>query len=169
MLPKTKAWHHSNHELQSTRHACEAAIADPVEAAMKIRLVRVPRRPAWPAWAVVLVGAWLGVVALATWLSARSGQEVTLCLFKLATGKPCATCGATRGVLAALGGHIRGAWTYNPLMFTILAVAAVLLAMRVIFARSLRLELTRRERRLAWALAIAALAVNWAYVIVYVG
>jgi len=102
-------------------------------------------------------------------LSARSGQEVTLCLFKLATGKPCATCGATRGVLAALGGHIRGAWTYNPLMFTILAVAAVLLAMRVIFARSLRLELTRRERRLAWALAIAALAVNWAYVIVYVG
>jgi hypothetical protein len=118
---------------------------------------------------VVLVGAWLGVVALATWLSARSGQEVTLCLFKLATGKPCATCGATRGVLALLGGHAWQAWTYNPLMFMILAVAAVLLAMRVIFARSLCLELTRRERRLAWALAIAALAANWAYVIVYVG
>jgi len=116
-----------------------------------------------------LVGAWLGVVALAAWLSARSGREVTLCLFKLATGKPCATCGATRGVLAALGGHAWRAWTYNPLMFTILAVAVVLLAMRVIFARSLRLELTRPERRLAWVLAIAALAANWAYVIVYVG
>jgi hypothetical protein len=41
--------------------------------------------------------------------------------------------------------------------------------MRVLFARSLRLELTRPERRLAWVLAIAALAANWAYVIVYVG
>jgi hypothetical protein len=136
---------------------------------MKIQFVTVARRPAWPAWAVVLVGAWLGVVALATWLSARSGREVTLCLFKLATGKPCATCGATRGVLAALGGHVWRAWTYNPLVFTILAVAAGLLAIRVIFARSLRLELTRWEKRLAWALAVAALAANWAYVIVYVG
>lgn len=152
-----------------SRHACEAAVADPVEAAMKIHLVSVPRRPAWPAWAVVLVGAWLGVVALAAWLSARGGHEIILCLFKLATGKPCATCGATRGVLAALGGHVWRAWTYNPLVFTLLAIAAGLLAMRVIFARSLRLELTRPERRLAWVLAIAVLAANWAYVIVYVG
>jgi hypothetical protein len=153
-----------------SRHADDgAAVAAAMDAAMKVHLVSVARRPAWPAWAVVLVGAWLGVVALATWLSARSGQEVTLCLFKLATGKPCATCGATRGVLAALGGHAWQAWTYNPLMFTILAVAAGLLATRVIFARSLCLELTRWERRLAWALAIVLLAANWAYVIVYVG
>ena len=136
---------------------------------MKIRLVTVSRRPAWPAWAVVLAGTWLAVVALAAWLSARSGHDVTLCLFKLATGKPCLTCGSTRGVLAALGGHPLRAWTYNPLMFTIFAVAAGLLAMRVIFARSLRLDLTRREKRLAWVLAVAALAANWAYVIVYVG
>ena len=109
------------------------------------------------------------MVTLATWLSAQSGQEVTLCLFKLVTGKPCATCGATRGVLAMLAGRPWQAWAYNPLVFTVFAVAGMLLAIRVIFARSLRMELTRLERRLAWIIAIAALAANWAYVIVYVG
>lgn len=116
-----------------------------------------------------VVVCWLVLVAVATLLSARGDREVTLCGFKILTGRPCATCGTTRGVLALLAGDLWRAWTCNPLIFTILAAAAVLLAMRLIFARGLRLELTRREKRLAWALVLAAVAGNWAYVIAYVG
>ena len=136
---------------------------------MKLRFVQVPRRPDWPAWAVGIVAGWLVLVGVATWLSAREGREVTLCLFKLTTGKPCATCGSTRGVLAVLHGHFLEAWLYNPMVMTIFVVAGAMLAVRLIFARTVRLELTRWERRLVWVLALSAFAANWAYVIRYVG
>jgi len=136
---------------------------------MKFRLVKVPRRPAWPAWAIVVTAAWFALVAAATWQSARTGHEVTLCAFKNLTGKPCVTCGATRGVLAILHGHVLEAWTYNPLVFTVLAAMALSLALRVGLARAVRVELTRLERPLAWILLLLAVAANWAYVIAYVG
>jgi hypothetical protein len=136
---------------------------------MKVRIVNVPRRPTWPAWAVALVAGWLILVGVSAWLSARSGRDMPLCLFKAATGKPCPTCGSTRGVLAAGQGRVWQAFAYNPMVFSLAVAAAVLLGMRLLFARAVKLDLTRAERRIAWVLVIAILLANWAYVIAYVG
>ena len=136
---------------------------------MKARLVKVPRRPPWPLWAVALVLGWLATVGAAVWMMLRHHTQVDLCLFRRLTGYPCPTCGSTRGVLHILQGDIPAAWAFNPLLFTVLAVAGALLAVRVAFGRAVRIRLTRGEQRIAWIVGTALLLLNWAYVIVYVG
>lgn len=136
---------------------------------MKLRIAKVSRRPDWPRWAVAVVVAWLGLVSLAAWLSAQRGGEITLCMFKNLTGQPCATCGTTRGVLALLRGRVWEAFAYNPLVFAVLGLALVSLLARLIFARAVKLDLTRTERRIGYGLLVALVAANWAYVIAYVG
>ena len=136
---------------------------------MKLKLVKVPRRPPWPIWAVGLVLGWLGVVGIAVWLMERYHQHVVLCAFKRLTGYPCPTCGATRGVLQLLRGDVGAAWRLNPLLFSVLAVAAALLALRVALGRAVRVEASRRQRRIAWGVAIGLVLINWAYLIACVG
>jgi len=134
---------------------------------MKLRIIRAPRCPPWPLWAVAIVAAWLALVAAGVWLSRRSNVPVELCLFRKLTGVPCPTCGATRGVLSILHGRPLRAWALNPLLFTVAAAAAAMLALRVASARSLRVECrwTRRGTVLAWGIAVALVLANWAYVI----
>lgn len=136
---------------------------------MKVRLVRVSRRPPCPAWAVAVVLGWTALVGLAVLLAQRGGGHVQLCLFKSITGYPCPTCGSGRGTLALLRGDPLAAWRFNPLLFTALAVVAAALAARLAFGRAVRLELTRAEKYVLWAVILAAALANWAYVIVYVG
>jgi len=136
---------------------------------MKAELVKVPRRPPWPLWAVALVVGWMAAVGAAVWVMLKYGRPVELCLFKRLTGYPCPTCGSTRGMLHILQGDLAGAWTFNPLLFTVLAAAAALLAVRLAFGRTVRIRMTRGEQRIAWIVGIALLLLNWAYVIVYVG
>jgi len=120
-------------------------------------------------WSVALVLGWLATVGAAVWLMLKCDRHVELCLFKRLTGYPCPTCGSTRGVLHILQGDIPAAWTFNPLLFTVLAVAGALLAVRVAFGRAVRIRLSRGEQRIAWTVGIALILLNWAYVIVYVG
>jgi len=136
---------------------------------MKVTLVKVPRRPPWPLWAIGLVVGWLGVTGAAVWLMQRYHQHVVLCAFKRLTGYPCPTCGATRGVLRLLHGDVAGAWQFNPLLFSVLAGGVALLAFRLAFGRVVRVQASRRQRRIAWAVAIVLVLINWAYLVVYVG
>jgi hypothetical protein len=120
-------------------------------------------------WAVAVVGVWLALVAGAVVLGRLAGRTVELCLFRRLTGLPCPTCGTTRGVLALLSGRPMQAWLHNPLVFTLLAAAAALLAFRVLTGRSLRLGLNRKQRAVAWGLLAAAIAANWLYLIASMG
>lgn len=92
----------------------------------------------------------------------------TFCLFRLTTGLPCPTCGATRafGRLAHL--DLAGALVMNPLM----AAGALLLLLWGLV--DLALLPTRRALRLAvptaWhdrirILAVLALLLNWAFLL----
>jgi len=108
------------------------------------------------------------MVLAATVLSARAGRPVTLCPFKLLTGLPCPACGTTRGLLALAGGDWGGPWRQNPLAFSLLAGAAGLLGFRLIAARTIRLDLSARQRIAAIVLSAALLIANWAYVILVV-
>ena len=136
---------------------------------MRIELLQVCRRPPWPLWAVLIVLAWSALGAAAIGLSAHLGRPVELCLIKRFTGVACPTCGFTRGALSFLHGQAGQAWLYNPLLNSALAFFFAATAVRVIFARGVRISLTRAERSAAWIAAIVLFFVNWAYVILYVG
>lgn len=131
-------------------------------------MVHVTRRPPWPLWAVLLVLIWLGSGAILVWLSIHFDRDIQLCLIKRLTGFACPTCGFTRGALSLLHGHIIQAWLYNPLLYTFLAIFFGVTAIRIIFARSIRISLTRIERLFAWIIVIVFFCANWVYVILYI-
>lgn len=97
-------------------------------------------------------------------MSFHYSRDVQLCLIRNLTGIPCPTCGFTRGMLSLLNGQIFYAWLYNPLLFSIFGVFFVLVACRIIFARSIRISLTKSERYAAWAVAAVLVISNWTYV-----
>lgn len=136
---------------------------------MKIEIVHTSRRPQWPLWAVLIVLAWSILGLALVWLSAHFHRPVQLCLVKHLTGVSCPACGFTRGALCLLGGNIARTWLYNPLLFTLLALFSAVIGVRVICARSIRINLTSKERSAAWALAGMLFFANWAYVIFFVG
>jgi hypothetical protein len=138
-------------------------------AVLRVKLVQVPRRPPWPLWTVALVLAWAVAIGGVSWLAGRHGAPVQLCLFKRLTGWPCPTCGTGRGAMSILRGDVLSAWRLNPLVFTVLAVVWLLLVVRVAFARAVRIEWTRAAKIAAWVVGVAAVLLNWAYVIAFVG
>jgi hypothetical protein len=56
----------------------------------------------------------LGCVLLAS-RSLEPPRQINVCLFNLATGLPCMTCGLTRAFHAISLGHLRQALAYHPL------------------------------------------------------
>lgn len=68
-----------------------------------------------------------------------------------------------------MGGHIAQAWLYNPLLYTVLALFSAVIAVRIIWGRSVSISLTSKERKAAWLVAGMLFFANWAYVIFYVG
>jgi hypothetical protein len=136
---------------------------------MKLEMDKVPRRLGWPLWALLVVCAWLALGGAAVYLGSRLERPLQLCLFKRVTGLPCPTCGFTRGALCVVNGHLGQAWLHNPLLFSALALLFAACLGRVLFARSIKITLTRTERSAAWILIIALFLCNWAYVIWYVG
>jgi len=117
---------------------------------------------------VLLVLVWSTLGSALVWLSAHFHRPVQLCLIKHLTGLPCPTCGFTRGALSLLSGHVAQAWLYNPLVYSALALFFAATAVRVIWARSIRINLTGKERSTAWILAGMLLLANWLYVIFFV-
>jgi hypothetical protein len=132
---------------------------------MKLTFHRVSRLPHWPWWSVLIVGAWGGLVATAAYLSRAYGVHATLCPFKRLTHLPCPTCGGTRGTMAILGGDPIQGFLYNPLLFAVLAAIAADLLLRLIFAGSVRLQTSNRERKILLLLLLVLIGLDWAYLI----
>lgn len=136
---------------------------------MRFEIVQVCRRPQWPLWAVLIVLLWLALGSFSVLLSLHLERVVTLCVFKLATGLPCPTCGLTRGTLCLLRGSPDQAWLYNPLIFSVSVLLVASVGLRILFGRSIKIHLSRTERVIVWVIAGILFALNWAYVIFYVG
>jgi hypothetical protein len=136
---------------------------------MKVEIVHTSRCPPWPLWAVLVVLIWSVLGIALVWLSSHFHQPVQLCLIKRLTGVPCPTCGFTRGAIALLEGHFARALLYNPLLYLVLGLFFAATAVRIVSARGVRISLTGKERLAAWILAGVLFAVNWVYVIFFVG
>lgn len=68
-----------------------------------------------------------------------------------------------------LEGHFARALLYNPLLYLVLGLFFAATAVRIVSARGVRISLTGKERLAAWILAGMLFAVNWVYVIFFVG
>lgn len=93
---------------------------------------------------------------------------VTVCMFKRITGVPCATCGSTRAMVRLVHLDLAGALAMNPLAVAAAALAALWCVADLLLltrGRALAVDLTPRESRLVQAGVVAALLINWAYVI----
>jgi hypothetical protein len=71
------------------------------------------------------VGA-LALVPVAFVLSWSPVDVVPRCPLRTLTGVPCPLCGSTRGVIAAVHGHLGHALELNPASLLVLALAAML-------------------------------------------
>jgi pimeloyl-ACP methyl ester carboxylesterase len=117
---------------------------------------------------------WLGVslgslAAAALWFALRLPWPI--CVFHAITGHPCATCGATRSAIAFFHADFLSAWKWNPLalVFFCGVTAFDVYAFAVLVTRSPRLRIThlaRSEKNFVRIALIAALALNWIYLLI---
>jgi hypothetical protein len=96
--------------------------------------------------------AGLALVPAALVVNALPVDPVPSCPLRTLTGIPCPLCGSTRGVIAAVHGHLGHALELNPASLLVLALAAILvLGWRV-----------ERVRIPVWGI-VAVFAVLWSY------
>lgn len=118
---------------------------------------------------------WLAVSLASLGLAAgwfALGLPWPRCLFHDLTGFPCITCGATRSAIQFFHGHFFAAWKWNPVVFIALCALSIFNAYAFVVlvwrAPRLRIEFqTTAERKYARILVIAALALNWAYLLIH--
>jgi hypothetical protein len=116
-------------------------------------------------WLSVSLG---GVFLAALWL--RAGLPWPRCIFIALTGHPCLTCGATRAALQFFHGNMIEAMRWNPLVFAFFwgVVIFDIYAAFVLLTGAERLRIsgvTPEQRQLIRVLVIAAVALNWIYLL----
>ncbi|MCE5325696.1 MAG: DUF2752 domain-containing protein [Planctomycetaceae bacterium] len=132
---------------------------------MRLAWVKAQRIPRHNRAAVVVVAVW-GIVMLAMEFIARAFHiNTTTCLLKRLTGLPCPACGGTRSFVCLLHGDILAAVAFNPLAAIICLLAAAALVVRMLLRRQVQVQLGPRERVAAMSIFVAAVLVNWAYLI----
>jgi Protein of unknown function (DUF2752) len=135
-----------------------------------MQLVRRPLAPGETdyefTWLLVCLGS---LVFGITWFALK--LPLPICVFHSLTGRPCATCGATRSAIALFHGHFLSALGWNPLAFLTYCVVIIfnLYAIAMVVARGPRLRLARitsAEVKFLRAGAIVLLMGNWIYLLI---
>src|SRR6266540_2650617 len=106
----------------------------------------------------------------ATWFAL--GLPWPRCVFHDLTGRPCVTCGMTRSAIQFFHGHFLAAFQWNPLVFAALCALSTFnaYAFIVLVARVPRLRIalwTQAQKKYARIIVIAALALNWMYLLLH--
>jgi hypothetical protein len=110
-----------------------------------------------------------GLGATAVGLLGLDRLPFTVCLFKGLTGLPCPTCGATRAVGRLVHLDVAGAIAMNPLAtiaFALVALWALCDFGLMTRGRALDVAVGRPLGRLVRGLVVAAVAVNWLFLLV---
>ncbi len=90
------------------------------------------------------------------------------CLFRLWSGLPCPTCGATRTGIELSHFHIAEAFLENPLfflLFTALFFWGMNTVIGVVTGKNIKIDLTKREKKLVRILLLSAILLNWLYLV----
>jgi hypothetical protein len=137
--------------------------------------MRVTARPLTPGeidYELITLAASLGGLGLAAaWLAL--GLPWPVCVFHALTGQPCLSCGMTRSAIAFFHAHFFTAWKWNPLAFAVYSSVAIIdayaFAVLVTRAPRLRASFTASEKSVARGIVIAAILVNWVYLLAHAG
>jgi hypothetical protein len=89
-------------------------------------------------------------------------MAIETCLFRRVTGFPCPTCGSTRSVLALVRGDWATSLRSSPLLW---AVGATLAGWGLLRWRRGPLPIPERIRPWLLGVGLAALAINWIWVL----
>jgi hypothetical protein len=115
-------------------------------------------------WFIVSI---IGLGLAAVWLAI--GLPWPVCWFYELTGRPCASCGATRSAIALFHGQLIGSCRWNPLAFSaycgIAAFNAYAFAVLITGGRRLRVSFSTGEKRTIRAMVIVLILTNWAYLL----
>ena len=131
-----------------------------------MRIERASAAPSVPWWAVAIVCLYLSVIGLHTLIDRHRGADSRpLCLFRVLTGRPCPTCGATRMVMATARGDLQAAITCNPLLFAAGVIALGLGVLRIGFGRRVVWITSTCSRRIITVALVTAVLVNWVYLL----
>lgn len=114
---------------------------------------------------------YLGIL-FAGFLFVRFGDRILPvippCLFRLWTGIPCPSCGATRTGMALSRLYFQEAFLQNPLFF-LLYCALILWGMNTLLAvvvrKKVKITLSPGEKKVVQKLLISAVFLNWLYLI----
>ncbi len=95
-------------------------------------------------------------------------QQLPVCFFRLWTGIPCPVCGATHAGLELSRGHLLGALWANP-FFTFVYLAMIVTGINtlsgLVMKKKWYIELSEREAKWVRVLILAALPLNWIFLI----
>lgn len=117
------------------------------------------------AFAAGLLGAYAALLISGVLIDRATGSQSTVGLFRKVTDVPCPLCRGSRAADALAHADLLGALWWNPLATAILVGGALWFIVRFGFGRRLQLRPTRVGRRTLWAVAVALVLANWAYVI----
>lgn len=117
--------------------------------------------------AVIAASAWAALVAISAALNLAAPGAVATCPFRWATGTPCPACGCTRAALALGSGEFGRAIALNPLFVVSTAAVGTWVVSRLRARRRVSVELSSRERWIAWVVFAGAIGANWAWVIAH--
>jgi hypothetical protein len=115
--------------------------------------------------------AWISYTAAYFVLHPR-GLTFDPSLFMYLTGKPDPACGLTRTFAWMWRGDVINAvrvYPLGPLLFVATILATANAAAAVIAGKTLRLEMSRRDSRIAGMIVLAAFAANWASKLIWLG
>jgi hypothetical protein len=117
---------------------------------------------------VLLVPLCAAAGALVALLPARL---TPICAVHATSGIPCPTCGTLRCIRLALAGRPGAAFVTQPFMATLMAVALAysLYSWIIVLGRLPRIRIRCASRGFGWWIAtavLAALVLNWAYLII---
>ncbi len=116
----------------------------------------------------LVFGAIGAAATLAVGLLHLDHLPFALCYLKLTTGLPCPTCGSTRALGRLFALDVRGALAMNPAA-TLAAAALALWALADLALlprrRALGVQLAPRTARALRALAVAAVVLNWVFLL----
>jgi hypothetical protein len=122
-----------------------------------------PKSPIHIVWGVMMIALVMAGAIFGEYL-----DLLPACAFKSVTGIPCLTCGGTRSILALSQFDLVSAFLFNPLA-VLIAIALILfsaaIALGIIFRKSVMIKLSRGDAKIARILIAAAIAINWAYLI----
>ncbi len=106
---------------------------------------------------------WLAFVGVSASVDPAGNARIGTCVFRAATGYPCASCGGTRAARALVRGEVIAAIGQNPMLATLMLASPLLVLL--LFHRDPWIWRTTQRVHAVTIAVVICIALNWVYVL----